>query len=70
MLLCCVLSEWMLLWKAMTLFISIKSLDGNFEATYEVQKGLQKKDVFIRVLLSRFTGALKIDGFNAIGFQL
>ena len=70
MLLCCVLCEQTLLWKATTLFISIKSLDGSFEATYEVQKAVQKKHVFIRVLLSRFTGVLKIDGFNPVGFQL
>lgn len=44
MLLCCVLCEWMLLWKATTLFISLKSLDGSFEAINEVQKALKKKE--------------------------
>lgn len=71
MLLCCVLCEWMLLWKATTLFISLKSLDGSFEAINEVQKALKKKKyVFGRVLFSRFTDALKIDGLDPIGLQL
>lgn len=46
MLLCCVLCEWMF-WKATTVFISIRNLHGSFEATYEVQKPLQKKKLYL-----------------------
>lgn len=38
MLLCFVLCEWVLLWKAVMLFISFKSLYGSFETTEEAQK--------------------------------
>ena len=34
------------------------------------RKLCRKKDVFIRVLLSRSTGVLKIYGFNPVGFPL
>lgn len=34
------------------------------------KKKKKEKDVFIRILHSRCTGALKIDGSNPIGFQL
>lgn len=36
----------------------------------ESRKLCRKKDVFIRMLLSRFKSALKMDGSNSLRFQL